>query len=74
MLTVGRLLTHPTDLTYKEVHSLLCRLNYKLVKAKGTSVTYQRGSKKIRFHIPHRYETFQAYQVTKLIKDLGDDI
>jgi len=70
MLTLDRLLTHPTDLTYKEVHNFLCRLGYQLIKSKGTSVTYKKDSKKIRFHIPHRYETFQAYQVTKLIKEL----
>ncbi len=74
MLTKEKLLTRPKDLTFKDIDSFLCRLNYKLVKSKGTLKTYQRGEKKIRFHIPHRYETFQAYQVTKLIKDLGDDL
>ena len=74
MLSKEKLLTHPKDLTYKDVDSFLCRLNYKLIKSKGTRMTYKKDKKKVRFHIPHRYETFQAYQVTKLIKDLGDDL
>ena len=74
MLTKEKLLSRPKDLTYKEVSSFLCRLGYELNKSKGTLMTYRKGSKKVRFHIPHRYETFQAYQVTKLIKDLGDDL
>lgn len=64
---------HPTDLTYKEIDSFLCRLGYRKIRQKGTCVTYQKDKKKIRFHIPHRYKTFQAYQITKLIKDLKDD-
>lgn len=71
---IHELLNHATDLTYKDIDSLLCRLGYVLVKCKGTSMAYQKGAKKISFHVPHRYDTFQAYQVTKLIKDIGDDI
>lgn len=71
---IDKLLSHPTDLTYKDIDSLLCRLNYNLVKCKGTNMTYQKGAKKISFHVPHRYETFQAYQITKLIRDLGVDL
>lgn len=69
-----KLLTHPTDLTYKEINNLLCRFGYTLIKQKGANMTYQKGTKKISFHVPHRYETFQAYQITKLIKDLGEDL
>ena len=68
------LLEHPTDLTYKDIDSMLCRLNYRKIKQKATCVTYQKGSKKIRFHIPHRYKTFQAYQITRLIRDLESDL
>ena len=74
MLSKERLLKRPKDITYKEVNSFLYRLGYELRRSKGTLMTYQKGSKKIRFHVPHRYETFQAYQITKLIKDLGEDL
>ena len=71
---LNKLLKHPTDLTYKDVDSILCRLGYKNIKCSGTNMTYQKGNKKLSFHIPHRYETFQAYQITKLLKDLKEDI
>ena len=71
---IEELLRHPTDLTYKEVDSILCYLGYRNVKCCGTNMTYQKGAKKISFHVPHRYDTFQAYQITKLIKDIGDEL
>ena len=74
MLTKEKLLSRPKDLTFKDVNSFLYRLGYELSRSKGTLMTYQKNSKKVRFHIPHRYETFQAYQVTQLIKDLGEEL
>ena len=70
---ISRLLTHPTDLTYKDVNSILCALGYSQIRSKGANRVYKKDNKAVSFHIPHRYETFQAYQVTKLIRDLRDD-
>ena len=65
---------HPKDLTFCQVENLLKSLGYRRLKSRGTKMVYERDNKKISFHIPHRYETFQAYQITRLLKDLGEEL
>lgn len=70
MIIPQRLLSRPKDLTYKELHTILNQLGYILIRSKGTNMIYEKNRKILSFHIPHRYKTFQAYQITKIIHTL----
>ena len=71
---IAKLFSHPKDLTYQQVDNLLKSLGHIKINSRGAKMVYEKRNKKLSFHIPHRYETFQAYQVTQLLKDLGEDL
>jgi predicted RNA binding protein YcfA (HicA-like mRNA interferase family) len=70
---IQRLKSKPKDFTFAEMVALLVALGFTKSnkgRTSGSRVEFYRGNITIAFHRPHPQNTFKAYQIMKIIRDL----